>query len=49
MMNGIDLFICLPRGDWIRLGVPRRRFVDGELLADECEMSVDKKTQLFFH
>lgn len=32
-------FVYLPRGDCIRLDVPRRRFVDGELLADECELS----------
>lgn len=37
-------FIHLPRGDWIRLDAPRRRFVDGELLADECELSVEKNS-----
>lgn len=35
-------FNHLPRGDWIRFDAPRRLFVDGELLADECELSVDK-------
>lgn len=29
-----------PLGDCIRFDVPRRRFVDGELLADEWELSV---------
>lgn len=31
----IDSIKHLPRGDCIRFDAPRRRFVDGELLADE--------------
>lgn len=27
----------------------RRRFVDGELLADECELSVNTKRRIKFH